>query len=199
MFDSLKAECMHIFILAQLRNRESFAQNPFQQHSCATNMKKKKDGNEVPEHPMPAPEPPLVLTSMGRPQKAGHVTSHYTPYTHFPLLSPPQFHTPSLSVPSRGIVSDTSPLSGQRQKLMIISFPTCYDSYQCQLGSCASPAWLWQFHPGKFSQQQLYASEFFLPLLLSPSSLLESAQSSISFPLLYPDINTVLYFTRPWE
>lgn len=74
--------------------------------------KKRKDGNEVPEHPMPALEPPLVLTSMGRLQNAGHVTSHYTPYIHTlcpslssaipyilpnnPFLGDVTWHSPSL-------------------------------------------------------------------------------------------------------
>lgn len=87
---------------------------------------------------------------------------------------------------------------GKSQQLRLISFPTCYDYDRCQLGSCASPALLWQFHPGKFSQLQPYAFGFFLPPLLSPFSLLELAERSIRFHLLYPGINILFYFTTSW-
>lgn len=103
-----------------------------------------------------------------------------------------------LSTTSWGLLSNEAPPRGQSWQLRIFSFPTCYDCDQCPPGSCASPALLWQSHPGTFSQLQLYASGFFLPLLLSPSSLLELVQRSSNFLLLYPDINILFYLTTPW-
>lgn len=141
-----------------------------------------------------------ILTSTGRPQKAGHVNQgrplHSTCTNNSLLLSSTVQYTASplgtlWSITSWGLLSDKAPLGGASWQVRIISFPTCYDYDRCQLGSCASPASLWQSHPGKSSQLQLYASGFFLPLLLSPSSLWELAQRSIRFLLLYPDINIV--------
>lgn len=103
---------------------------------------------------------------------------------------------PSVPINSLELLPAKAPVKGDSQQHGIISFPTCYDYGQCQLGSCASQASPWQFHPGMFSQLQLYASGFFLPLLLSPSSLLELAWRSISILLLYLDIDIIFYFTR---
>lgn len=118
---------------------------------------------------MPALEPPLVLTSMGRLQKVRHATSPYLPYTQ--ILSPSLFSTVPYILPVNPFLGDlTQPLSQGRDGS---SWPFSFPPVMIPISANGGPAHH-QFGFGNsilesfLSSSFMPADSFFLCFFLHP-------------------------------